>query len=377
MIRINPVVLMTVLLLGACSEHETSQPEVTAVEVAAVREIASGGGLRYSATVEPDAQVAVAFRVSGYVENVAVEEGDRVSRGTVLARIRASDYAEKLGQASASQAEAQAALEQARGDLARARTLFSANALTKPELDAAVAGLEISQARVNRGRAAAGEANLALRDTALVAPIDGVILRRNVERGDLGTPGATAFVLADTRIVKVMFGAPDTMIRSLRPGQTIDVSTESMPERTFSGRIARIAPSADPKTRNFDVELHIENASNELKPGMVASLEIENGSAPLLAIPLDAVVRGGQAILPVQGEKGQAGLPVLHSQYAVYVVENGKARARGVELGDPMGNLVALRAGLQNGDRVVVSGPALLVDGQAVRVVSGGSYAQQ
>ena len=111
----------------------------------------------------------------------------------------------------------------------------------------------------------------------------------------------------------------------------------------------------------FDVELHIANESNELKPGMIASLEVEKGCAPLLTIPLDAVVRP----------------PKQPDGYAVFVVENNKAIARTVDLGEPMGNLVAVRGGLQQNERVIVSGPALLVDGQPVRVVSGGSYAQQ
>jgi multidrug efflux system membrane fusion protein len=358
------ILVLTTLTLGACAKHESKEVIPTAVEVASVREIAGAGGLRYSATVEPDAQVAVAFRVSGYVEEVAVEEGDRVSKGTVLARIRRADYAEKLGQASASHAEAQAALDNAKSELARAQKLYAANALTKPELDGAVANVEISQARVNRGRAAAGEAGLALNDTTLVAPIDGVILRRNIERGDLGAPGSPAFVLADTRTVKIIFGAPDMMIASLRNGQLVDVTTESMPEKVFQAKVARIAPAADPKTRNFDVELHIDNASNELKPGMVASIEVTRGADALLAIPLDAVVR------PAKSSDG----------YAVYVVDNGKVKSRGVDLGEPMGSLVALRGGLQNGEQVIVSGPALLVEGQAVRVVNsdakGGSRAQ-
>ncbi|HEV7241318.1 MAG TPA: efflux RND transporter periplasmic adaptor subunit [Thermoanaerobaculia bacterium] len=360
--RTIPITLLaTALFLGACAKHESEEQVLTAVEVAAVSETPGGADVRYSATVEPDAQVAVAFRVSGYVEDVAVEEGDRVSKGTVLARVRSSDYAEKLGQASASQHEAQAALAQAKNDLARAQTLFAANALTKPELDAAIANVDVNQARVNRGRAAAGEAGLALRDTALVAPIDGVILRRNIERGDLGAPGATAFVLANTRTVKVMFGAPDTMISALKTGQSIEVTTESMADKGFDGKIARIAPAADPKTRSFDVEIHIDNASNELKPGMVASLQIARGSAPLLAVPLDAVVR------PAKSKEG----------YAVYVVNSGKVQMRNVDLGEPMGNLVALHGGLGKGEQIVVSGPALLVDGQAVRVLNGGAHAQQ
>jgi len=362
----SPLVLVLAMFFVACTQNPNHEVTPTAVEVAQVREVSGGaGGTRYSATVEPDAQVAVSFRVSGYVESVNVEEGDRVKKGTVLATIRRSDYAEKLGQASASQAEAQAALSNAQNDLDRAQKLFAENALTKTELDAAVANVEVNRARVNRGRAAAGEAGLALGDTTLVAPIDGVILRRNIERGDLGSPGSPAFILAVTSTVKVVFGAPDTMIGVLKTGQTIDVTTESMPDRTFTATVARIAPAADAKTRVFDVELHIDNPKDELKPGMIASLEITKGSAPLLAIPLDAVIR------PPQATEG----------YAVFVVDNGakydKATARTVDLGEPMGNLVAVRGGLQKNERVIVSGPALLVDGQPVRVVSGGTHAQQ
>jgi RND family efflux transporter MFP subunit len=352
-------IALLALTLAACAQQQISEPVPTAVELASVREISSGNATRYSATVEPDAQVAVAFRISGYVEAVAVEEGDRVTKGTVLARIRRSDYAEKLGQASASQAEAQAALAQAKSDLDRAKALFAANALTKPELDAAIASVEVNEARLNRGRAAAGEASLALNDTALVAPIDGIILRRNIETGDLGAPGAVAFVLAETQTVKVTFGAPDTMVRAFAVGHSIDVTTESMPDRTYRGTVARIAPAADPKTRNFDVELHIDNKSNDLKPGIVASIEMDPGTAPLLAIPLDAVIR-----------------PKSSESYAVYVVDDGKAKAKRVELGDPMGNLVALRAGLVKGEAVIVSGPALLVEGQPLRVVNGGTHAR-
>lgn len=357
--------LIGALLLGACAQHETQEAVLPAVEVAQVRDAAGGGEVRYSATVEPDAQVSVAFRVSGYVDSVNVEEGDRVTKGTVLARIRRGDYAEKLGQASASHAEAQAALAQAQGDLARARTLFAASALTKPELDAAIANVDVNQARVNRGRAAAGEAGLALGDTALIAPMDGVILRRNIERGDLGAPGNAAFILGDTRTVKVMFGAPDTMIASLQNGQTVEVTTESLPDKSFAGKVARIAPAADPKTRNFDVEVHIDNASNALKPGMVAGLQFTRSFTAQLAIPLDAVVR------PAKSSEG----------YAVYVVDgakdNAKVRQRRVELGEPMGNLVTLQGGLKPGEQVVVSGPALLVDGQSVRVVNGGTDARK
>src|SRR6185503_18483863 len=101
------IAALIALTLAACGQHETSKEAVaSAVEVAPVREVSTGSGTRYSATVEPDAQVAVAFRVSGYVEGVAVEEGDHVKKGAVLATIRRSDYVQKLCQATASTDEA-------------------------------------------------------------------------------------------------------------------------------------------------------------------------------------------------------------------------------------------------------------------------------
>ena len=347
--------LLLALVVGACAKHEQEAAAPSAVEIAPVREVSSGAGVRYSATVEPDVQTTVAFRIGGYVEGIAVQEGDRVAKGTVLARIRRSDYAEKYGQAQAQHAQAQASLVQAKTDLDRSKKLFEANAMTKPELDAAIAKFDMTAAQVSGGKAAASEAGLSLSDTTLVSPISGVVLRKNIERGDLTGPSTAAFVIGDTRMVKVVFGVPDTMIRSCHIGQTIEVATESIPDHSFTGTIARIAPAADPKARNFDIELKIDNPKNELKPGMVASLEISKGGSQMLAVPLAAVVR------PPKASEG----------YAVFVVTDNKAQARVVELGEPIGNLVAVRSGLKSGEHVVVSGPALLVDGQTVREIGG------
>ncbi len=343
------------IAISACREQTPNAQIPAAVEVASVREMSGASGVRYSATIEPETQVSLAFRVSGYVDGVKAGEGDHVAEGQVLAHIRQSDYQQKAGQATAQKAMAEAAFAQAALDLERAKSLFAANALTKPELDGATARYESAQAQAKGGAAIAKEAGLTLGDTTLTAPISGIVLKRNIERGDLGMPGQPAFILADTRTVKVVFGVPDTMIRTLKPGETINVMTESIPDHKFTGRVARIAPAADAKSRSFDIELHIANPKNELKPGMVASLEITRGGGSFLAIPISSVIR------PPKSSEG----------YAVYVVANDKAQARSVELGEPNGNLVGVVSGLHAGERVIISGPALLTDGQAVRVVGG------
>src|SRR5262245_23738838 len=121
--RNRSIMLLLAVALAACKQQETEKAIPAAVEVATAREITPDAGVRYSATVEPDAQTAVGFRIGGYVEEVAVEAGDHVSKGAVLARIRKSEYAEKVGQASAQQAQAEAALAQAKTDLDRAKRL--------------------------------------------------------------------------------------------------------------------------------------------------------------------------------------------------------------------------------------------------------------
>ena len=134
-----------------------------------------------------------------------------------------------------------------------------------------------------------------------------------------------------------------------------------MPNRTFRGQITRVAPSADPSSRVFEVEVTIPNQDGALKSGMIAALEVDHrgAAAPTTGrlVPLNAVVRPpGQA----QG-------------YAVYVVEGptGKqhARLRRVELGDVSGNLIRVTSGLQGGERVIVRGATLAVDSQAVRII--------
>jgi multidrug efflux system membrane fusion protein len=128
----------------------------------------------------------------------------------------------------------------------------------------------------------------------------------------------------------------------------------------FRGRITRIAPSADPNSRVFEVECTIANSDNRLKVGMIAALKIAmQASSPqtALLLPLNAIVR------PKNDPQG----------YAVFVVEeqDGKARARErkVGLGDVTGNSIAVNAGLQGGEKVIVRGATLVVDQQEVRII--------
>jgi multidrug efflux system membrane fusion protein len=192
--------------------------------------------------------------------------------------------------------------------------------------------------------------------------MSGVVLERRVEIGTLASAGMVAVSLADIDTVKATFGVPDTVVRTLAMGTPQKVLLEAFRGQGFVGRISRIAPAADSKSRLFEVEVEIRNPRGELKPGMVASLELTQSpdAQPQVLLPLSAIVRS----------------PAGSHGYAVFVVEGeagaSRARIRPVTLGDLQGNRIAVREGLQREDRVVVMGAALLADGESVQIIPEG-----
>ena len=325
---------------------------VTVVEVGG----SSGdrGGTRYSGAIEADESVDMAFRVSGIVDAItqvggadgrlrALQDGDPVRKGQLLARLRQIEFRDQV-------ADADAALRQAQADYERVAQLYENRSTSKAEYDAAYARYTASQAR--RSQAA-----VSLGDATLRAPIDGIILRRSVEVGSLAGPSAPAFTIANTRVVKVVFGVPDVVVARLRPGERLPIQADALPGVVLEGRITRISPSADASSRVFEVEAALPNPQGRLKVGMLATLGLRNETAdPAPLVPLAAIVR-------------PAGDTTAYAAYVVPASSPATARLRRVRLGGVSGNLIAVREGLQAGERVVVRGATIVTDGQAVRII--------
>ena len=358
-------VVAAAAVASGCAKQEGYQKPLTPVRVQAVARSAATSGVRYSASVEPNTRVDLAFKAGGYIQQLAeiggrtIQDGDRVTRGMVLARIRLADYEEKVKQARSQLAEAEAAQAQVKPAYDRATQLFQARSIARPEFEQAQAAYDTVQAKLAGARALVQEAENARAETALASPIDGVVLKRLVEIGSLVGPGTGGFVLADTSSIKVVFGAPDTMLKTLRVGAVQSVSSEAVVDRVFSGRITKIAPAADPRSRVFDVEITVPNADGSLRVGMVAVVHVgERATAApsALVVPLSAIVRA---------KSGDG--------YAVYVVEDkeGKsvARLRNVTLGTMIGNQIAVAEGVRPGERVIVSGATIVTDGDFVSLI--------
>jgi RND family efflux transporter MFP subunit len=396
------ILLLLATASSGCGDAKAYEKPLTPVRVQTVTQFTpdtESSGARYSATIRSASQLDLAFKHGGYLRELlqmrgadgrlrAVQEGDFIRQGAVLARLRADDFTVKVNGAQAQLSEAQATretgqaqlaeaetvLRQAQRDLERATNLFENNSLTRPEYDAAKTKAELAQAKVEAARAQihviaakinsahsiVSEAQLAQGDAVLRAPADGIVLRRNYEVGSLLAPGTPVLTLAEAGSAKAVFGVPDLTVQSLKLGTEMKLASEVLPNVELDGRITRIAATADPRTRVFEIEVTIPHPPAALRAGMIASLVVPNADPTVntlrLVVPLSAIAR----------------TPELSSNYVVFVVvsEQGKhiVRRRAVKLGTAFGNLIEITEGLRAGEQIVVNGATVVAEGEQVQI---------
>jgi RND family efflux transporter MFP subunit len=369
------LILAALSTLTSCDRPAAAAtPKPTPVKVQSVAPGPSTATSRYSGALEPASQVTMSFRVSGYVDGLGqvdaggkprpLDKGDFVKKGTVLARLRAADYAHKVatGDALVSDATAKAKLSQL--ELERAQRLFAASVISRAELDVQQAQAESARASLKDAIARSGEAGLALDDTVLRAPMDGVVLTRHVEVGTLAAAGQPAVTLADIRSVKAVFGAPQVLVEQLEVGEAVQVfvgaeAENKAPEKLLDARVTRIAPAADANGRVFSVEALLPNPSGTLRPGAVVSVRVptRTPAAETLVVPLSSVVRSrrdphGFSVFVFEGDG-----------------DRGSVRETNVQLGEVVGNSVTVSDGLEARERVVTVGSTLLRDGGSAVVI--------
>jgi RND family efflux transporter MFP subunit len=365
--------LMLACLFSAACDRKPPEPQEqwVPVRVEVAGNTSAAGAVRYSAVVTPKTQVNLAFKVGGYVESILqrvepgggeqpITQGETVSQDEVMATIRDEEYRDKVKSAEADLASANAALVKGEADFRRARALYKSQSLTATDYDSAQQEYSTAKANVAAAGAQLDDARLNLSYCRLKAPMNALVLKRNIEVGTLVEPGAQAFALGDMSEVKVLFAVPDVMLNKLAVGDSLSINTRSLTGRTFEGRITSISPVADSQTRVFNIELTVPNPDGLLKDGMVAALSVPDNlkvNMSSISVPIAAVV--GSRVDP-QG-------------YALYVVGKRDSKAvaqlREVRLGEVRGNRVVVLEGIDAGAEVVISGVNTVRDGGLVRVL--------
>ena len=360
------LILLFVALIGGCGKKTVTQEEevLVPVEIAKTQLADLTHTLNTTGEIIPFAEVAVAPKVSGRVAAIHVKVGDRVSRGQVLLELDATEARNAKTMAEAGVGVARANLNKAKQGLAdaeldynRTKALYDSQAVSKAQFEQAESmlnnariGVELAGEQLKQAEATLQNAEETYNNFTVTSPLSGLVATVNIENGELAGPQATALTVVELATVKVKVNLSENAVVSIKKGAEVPVTINSL-NKTLTGTVASVAPKADPATRAFPVEIHLNNKDGDLKAGMVAVLDLQTGlSQGTVTVPVDALLE-------------------RDGQYWVYVLEDGKAKEVTVKKGITDGQLVEITEGLQEGQDVIVSGNHLVTDGQRVKVV--------
>jgi RND family efflux transporter MFP subunit len=304
--------------------------------------------------LRPILQAEVGSKTLGYLDAVLVERGDRVRRGQVLALVRPSDLPDQLAAARGALAQAQAALQLARANSARAEKLAPSGVVSLQELQNAEAALASATALEASARSNLSALAVRLGEMRIVSPLDGVVAVRKLDPGSLVGPATgTILTVARTDVLRVFITVNERNARGIAVGKPAHVSLDALPEQSFSGTVVRVSPGFDPITRTLDAEVELPNPRGELRPGMYG-----RGSVTLEVHP-DALVVSAAAV------------QVSNNRRYVFALQGDRVQRRQIQTGVDGGDWLEVVRGLQPGDEVVTAGGDGLDDGQQVRAARG------
>ena len=330
---------------GAVVDETSVAVRVAAVEAAQVPVLVKAVG-----STEPHARAMLSTRLMGRIAQVAVNEGERVERGQVLVRIESEDLTARRRQAEAGLKEARAVLANAEKNVERMRNLYRENAVPQQKLDEVETGYTRAQAGAAAAAQGLREVEVNLEYSAVKSPLDGVVVQKFVQLGDMAAPGAPLLAVEQQDTIKVTVEVNERDRTYVIVGQQVEVEIGALKNAPVRrGRIEALIPAADPGSRSYQVKVVLANADGAIGSGMFARVGFPKGERAALLVPAAAVVREGQ----LEG---------------VYTVADGRARLRWVRLGRFWGEKVEVLSGLEAGARVVVGGKEELRDGRRVEV---------
>lgn len=385
--------LAAALFSAACSAERTSaaapaEPAPVAVRAAAVQPQAIDRFLRVTGSLAADEKADVAAETAGRVIDTPVERGTRVTAGTVLVRISATEADASLREAEANAAQlearlglvagqpfdplkvpdvlnAKASLDWAEADFARIKALLDQKVVSQAEYDqrltqvqaarqqyqTAQNGAQQSFRSLQAARARVDLARKSAADTVVRAPFSGIVAERLVSTGDYVSRGLKVATIVRIDPVRVELTVPEQFLSQVTAGQAVRLTVDAYPGEVFTAKVRYVSPALKTDQRALTVEAVTSNADGRLKPGLFATALLQQPApAPALLVPADAV-------------------ETVAGTSRVYAITTDlKVEERIVTTGEKIGDRVEIASGLKAGERVAANPRGKLVDGARVQI---------
>ena len=403
------------------SEEAQAQSEASGQRgegpVAVETAIAETGSLEdtieYTGTTQPVRLVSLRSQAEGRLVDLTVDIGDAVTQGQRLGQIDDRLLVAQLNQAEAelaalqsevAQAEsevsdaraqvdrAQAELQQAQADAERLQSLFETGAGTEQAAEQARTAVVTAeqavrsaieqvrtrqqaviaaQGRVEAQRSVVSEENERRQYSLLTSPINGAVLERITDPGNLVQPGDEVLTLGDFSAIKVIVQVSELELAGIRTGQPVQIKLDAFPNQELSGQVSRISPAADPTARLVPIEITMPNPGEQIGSGLLARVQFQSPQASAVVIPETALTAAGEGNRTQENATGENAAGE-NQQTTLFVVEGegetAKVLARPVQIGDRANGQVEIRAGLKPGEVYVARSSGPLEDGQPVRL---------
>lgn len=288
-------------------------------------------------TIRAVHETSIGSKLLARVVEVNLKAGQSVKAGEVLMRLDDSDLRAKLQQAKAAVTAAEAARAQAAADEKRFAQLVESNAISRQEYERAATALRAAEAELRRAEETVNEVQATLDWATVRAPMDGVVIDKKVDVGDLVTPGQLLLTLFDPKRMQLVASVRESLAVQLQVGQNIDVQIEGL-KKQCSGTISEIVPEAESASRAFQVKV-TGPCPTGIYSGMFGRILIPLQEEEVLVVPRGALRLVGQLEL-------------------VNVVQDGRVERRAVRKGRELGEDVEVLAGLAEGEQVEILAPS-------------------
>lgn len=370
--------LLLICLIAGCGKNSAKKTDQQAVKAPVAVETKTAtvsnltDGIAVTGSLEPKFSVDIRTQIPGLVKQVFVNEWRRVKKGQPLARIDLAETEALVKRAEAGIASARANLSQTQvafnrseRELARLLKLKEAGLATQQALDDGRSELEAAKARVEAARAQIRVVEEELRQAMarqakglVSAPIDGVVALKDVNVGDLASDAAAGkpiFRIVDNSLLNLTVTVSSADSGRVKVGDPLEFQVDSLPGKTFRGRVMFINPELSAADRSLKVIAEVRNVPEILKGGLFAKGRIITGQrSDVLQVPRSAV----------------SALDLATSKGIMYVVENGSARRRDIVTGVSCDDLLEVKSGIKSGEQYVVRGGFNLKEGDRISAIA-------
>jgi len=327
------LLLLSVAILCSCSKKKEEVKEDTRVKVnTTIAQLETvDRTATYTANVKADVINQITPAMPGRIEKIFVEVGDRVEKGQVLVQMESSNLTQQKTQ-----------LANLQKDYDRYSELLKVGGIAQQQVDQIKTQIDMLETAIKN-----------LQDnTQLRSPINGIVTSRNYDNGDVFAQ-IPILTVQQLNPLKAIVNVAESYFTQVKLGMSVDIRLDVYENKLFTGKVTLIYPTVDPNTHTFGVQVTIDNHNMMVRPGMFGRITLNLGKVQSIIVPDVAV----------QKQSGS------NDKY-VYIIADGKAVYRKVELGDHLDTNYEILSGINAGDVVVTAGQTRLIDGTEVEIIN-------